>query len=71
MTRIIAAICAAATGVIAASMVATAVAAPVIPWRLVDTRPHDPGAFTQGLVTHRGVLLESTGDCCPPGSGQS
>ena len=45
--------------------------APVVPWRVVDTRPHDPGAFTQGLVAHRGVLLESTGDCCPNGSGKS
>lgn len=48
-----------------------AAAAPTLPWRLVDVRPHDPGAFTQGLVAHRGVLLESTGDCCPNGSGKS
>lgn len=39
----------------------TAVAAPVVPWRLLAERPHDPDAFTQGLVAHRGVLLESTG----------
>lgn len=38
-----------------------ALAAPVVPWRLIDERPHDPSAFTQGLVAHRGVLLESTG----------
>ncbi len=36
-------------------------AAPVVPWRLIGVRPHDPSAFTQGLVAHRGVLLESTG----------
>lgn len=28
---------------------------------IVHTWPHDPGAFTQGLVFHRGELLESTG----------
>ncbi|MBL6634107.1 MAG: glutaminyl-peptide cyclotransferase [Thermoleophilia bacterium] len=71
MTRVIAAICAAVIGVIAASSMATAVAAPAIPWELVDVRPHDPRAFTQGLVAHRGELLESTGDCCPQGTGQS
>lgn len=43
-------------------------AAPTIGWRLVDTRPHDPRAFTQGLVRHGDVLLESTGACCPGGS---
>jgi glutamine cyclotransferase len=46
-------------------------AAPSVPWRLVDTRPHDPAAFTQGLVAHQGLLIESTGDCCPAGSGMS
>lgn len=54
-----------------ATMAGTALAAPTVAWELVDTRPHDPGAFTQGLVAHRGVLLESTGDCCPQGSGRS
>jgi glutamine cyclotransferase len=38
-----------------------AVAAPVVPWTLIDERPHDPSAYTQGLVAHGGVLLESTG----------
>lgn len=38
-----------------------AVAAPTVPWTLVETRPHDATAFTQGLVAYRGVLLESTG----------
>ncbi len=35
--------------------------APVIPWRLVAAYPHDPQAFTQGLLLHDGVLYESTG----------
>ena len=38
-----------------------AAAAPTVPWTLVETRPHDATAFTQGLVAYRGVLLESTG----------
>jgi glutaminyl-peptide cyclotransferase len=29
--------------------------------QVVSTRPHDPGAFTQGLVWHKGKLYESTG----------
>lgn len=44
---------------------ADAAAAPVAPARLrvevLETLPHDPGAFTQGLVWHAGLLLESTG----------
>ena len=28
---------------------------------VVNTFPHDPGAFTQGLVYHQGLLYESTG----------
>lgn len=39
-------------------------AAPTLKWDLLETRPHDPGAFTQGLVAYGPVLLESTGDCC-------
>lgn len=39
--------------------------APVVPARLearvVNTYPHDPEAFTQGLIWHRGRVLESTG----------
>ena len=38
-----------------------AAAAPIVPWTLVETRPHDATAYTQGLVAYRGVLLESTG----------
>lgn len=29
--------------------------------RVVSTRPHDPGAYTQGLVWDRGILYESAG----------
>ena len=46
-------------------------AAPTIGWRLVEARPHDPGAFTQGLVRSGSVLLETTGACCPSGSVES
>jgi glutaminyl-peptide cyclotransferase len=49
----------------------SALSAPTLPWNLVAVRPHDPGAFTQGLVAHGRVLLESTGDCCTPGVGES
>lgn len=49
----------------------TAVGAPTLRWALLESRPHDPGAFTQGLVGHGGVLLESTGDCCDPGRPES
>ena len=38
-----------------------AAAAPTVPWRLVATRPHDATAFTEGLVAHGRMLLESTG----------
>ncbi len=44
---------------------------PTIPWDVVAERPHDPGAFTQGLVAHGGILLESTGDCCDPATDTS
>lgn len=36
-------------------------AAPTLRWALVAERPHDSTAFTQGLVAHDGILLESTG----------
>jgi glutamine cyclotransferase len=36
-------------------------AAPVFTYRVVHTYPHDPGAFTQGIVYEDGVLYESTG----------
>lgn len=30
-------------------------------YRIVNTYPHDPHAFTQGLIYHEGVLYEGTG----------
>ena len=35
--------------------------APVYSYKVVNTYPHDRGAFTQGLVYRDGVLYESTG----------
>lgn len=35
--------------------------APAVTARVVRTYPHDPTAFTQGLLWHDGALLESTG----------
>lgn len=35
--------------------------APDFPWRTVNTYPHDPEAYTQGLVYDRGFFYESTG----------
>jgi glutaminyl-peptide cyclotransferase len=35
--------------------------APVFGYRVVNTFPHDPQAFTQGLIYDDGFLLESTG----------
>ena len=40
---------------------APAVRPPVYGYEVVRTFPHDPTAFTQGLVIRDGVLLESTG----------
>jgi glutaminyl-peptide cyclotransferase len=34
---------------------------PVYTYEVINTYPHDPGAFTQGLVFLDGALLESTG----------
>jgi glutamine cyclotransferase len=36
-------------------------AVPLYGYEIVNTFPHDPDAFTQGLVFHDGALLESTG----------
>jgi glutamine cyclotransferase len=36
--------------------------APTYGYEVVNTWPHDPNAFTQGLVFHDGKLLESTGE---------
>ena len=35
--------------------------APVYGYTVVNSFPHDPGAFTQGLIFRDGVLFESTG----------
>lgn len=37
-------------------------ASPLIVPTVVATYPHDPSAFTEGLVFHQGQLLESTGE---------
>jgi glutamine cyclotransferase len=34
---------------------------PVYGYEVVNTFPHDPTAFTQGLIFHEGALVESTG----------
>jgi glutamine cyclotransferase len=36
-------------------------ATPVYGYQIVNTYPHDPGAFTQGLIFHDGLLYEGTG----------
>jgi glutamine cyclotransferase len=36
-------------------------AVPQIPYRVAHTFPHDPGAFTEGLIWQGGQLYESTG----------
>lgn len=38
-----------------------AAAAPVLLPRVLDTFPHNPGHFTQGLAFHRDLLIESSG----------
>ena len=49
------------TAAVLAIAAPTAAAAPTLSWTLVATHPHDADAFTQGLVAHGPVLLESTG----------
>ena len=39
----------------------TAQAAPLYGYRVIQSYPHDPEAFTQGLVFHEGILYEGTG----------
>lgn len=46
---------------LAAAAPVAASAAPTLDWSAVARRPHDRTAFTEGLVAHGGVLLESTG----------
>ncbi|MFK0300508.1 glutaminyl-peptide cyclotransferase [Brevundimonas sp. NPDC090276] len=45
----------------AASSPASPAVMPVYGYEVVRTLPHDPTAFTQGLVIREGVLIESTG----------
>ncbi|HEX8188268.1 MAG TPA: glutaminyl-peptide cyclotransferase [Pyrinomonadaceae bacterium] len=40
---------------------AAGAAVPVYGYEVVNTFPHDPDAFTQGLIYHEGALVESTG----------
>ncbi|HEX8149453.1 MAG TPA: glutaminyl-peptide cyclotransferase [Pyrinomonadaceae bacterium] len=40
---------------------AAGAAVPVSGYEVVNTFPHDPEAFTQGLIFHEGALVESTG----------
>lgn len=54
MTRIITILALLATSI-------PALAAPVVPAEILGRYPHDPAAFTQGLVWHDGRLYESTG----------
>lgn len=49
------------SGPAAPSSAAPAARPPVYGYEVVRTLPHDPTAFTQGLVLRDGVLLESTG----------
>ena len=44
-------------------------AIPVYTYKIVNTYPHDPEAFTQGLVFEDGVLYESTGPHNPDAYG--
>src|SRR5258707_34051 len=48
-----------ATGTPAPTAVQTQI--PVYSYRVVHSYPHDPGAFTEGLVFSNGGLYESTG----------
>jgi glutaminyl-peptide cyclotransferase len=51
-----------ALALLAAALAAPAIAAtPVQGFKVVNSYPHDPGAFTQGLFFHDGFLFEGTG----------
>lgn len=39
----------------------SSVQVPTYTYQIINAYPHDPNAFTQGLVFHRGVLYEGTG----------
>jgi glutaminyl-peptide cyclotransferase len=59
LTRILVALC--ATGCAAAMAVPAAPAVPRYGYEIVNSYPHDPQAFTQGLAWADGRLFESTG----------
>jgi glutamine cyclotransferase len=48
-------------GVSSCSSPVTTLSVPVYTYRIVNTYPHDQGAFTQGLAFENGVLYEGTG----------
>lgn len=48
-------------GLIQTLLCVSAAAAPTLPWTLIATHPHDPQAFTQGLVVDGPRLIEGTG----------
>lgn len=50
-----------ATPISPAAPTATPISPPRYAFRIINTYPHDPGAFTQGLVYEDGYLYESTG----------
>ena len=51
-------VCSVIVGLLAVSLGAQT---PVCSFQVVNTFPHDPDAFTQGLLYSEGVLFESTG----------
>lgn len=51
----------AVSSVPAGNAATTGDAAPLTPYAVIRTFPHDPGAFTQGLEFHKGRLFETTG----------
>lgn len=64
LTRLTLAVTFVAVGFSACAAQTDAVPPAVIPsldYSIVRTYPHDPDAFTQGLLFHEGVLYESTG----------
>lgn len=54
-------VCVAGPGTAAGQRRSSASSAPVYGYQVVRSYPHDPGAFTQGLVFHDGYLYEGTG----------
>lgn len=49
------------------SLTAAKAVVPLFTYEIVKTHPHDPAAFTQGLVFHEGFLYEGTGGQQVPG----